>query len=154
MQEPPNPARHVHNVGAPMSRARSETIRSSYRLENNPEQNDPQKTSIWFIQPLTKTHDTIEMLEKFARKAGYQNLEEAMWKIPIPPNQALAIERMDNVLRQPRDSGPETLRHAAVLCRIGNHYYDPARPPVISLRRLNRIMELTDFPNQSFYELD
>lgn len=137
-----------------MSRVRSETIRSSFRLPTDRQPEMEITQALWFIPDEALERDPIEWLESLAQKEGYRNLEEALWKIHTPTWKAIAITHQGNELRKPPGSTTEILQHAAVLSRIGNHLYDPARPPVISERRLTRIVELTEFFNQSFYELD
>ena len=148
------PPGHLHNVGSPLSRIRSETIRSSFQIAPDQQSEAKKNQTIWSIPKEALKHDPIEWLESIARQNGYRNLEEALWKIEIPAFRALAISRRIENHRVQKSSAYETLQHAAVLSRIGHHLYEPARPPVISERRLTRIVELTEFFNQSFYELD
>lgn len=145
---------HLHNVGSPLSRIRSETIRSSFQMATDQKSEDQKNRTVWSLPKAALENDPIEWLESMARQKGYRNLEEALWKIEIPAFRALAINRCFENYRAQQSTELETLQHAAVLSRIGQHLYEPARPPVISERRLIRIVELTEFFNQSFYELD
>lgn len=108
----------------------------------------------WFIPKPPAGKSFLVWLDELAVSCNHAGLTEALRKISVPLGRQMVIERFDKALRKSHKSPEETLRHAAVLARIGNFLYDPDRPPVISERRMSRILQLIPISTEDFYEMD
>lgn len=143
---------NLHNVGAPMSRhIKQQLVQTMDGIQNNASY---LRANCWFIPARPAGKNLIPWLEELAESCGFRSLNDALASMPVPKHQGIVLIRSDESLRHSHQSANSTLHHAAVLTRIGNCYYDPERPPVISERRLIRILELTEISNEDFYELD
>lgn len=153
--EMPSGSALLHNVGAPMSRVRSEIIRSTFTGRRGEQGQELKPQRLWFI-PHTAIigQDSVVWLHELAVSLGYQDFQDALRRVPCPPQAMIAVVHQKPGLRGEHASAEETLQHAAVLTRVGNRFYDPAKPPVASDRRLHRIIELVELTNETFYELD
>lgn len=136
-----------------MSRVRSENIRST--LTGLHDKTESKRQHLWFMPPNgVYGKDPVVWLQELVISLGYQDIPDALRYMSCPPRAMIAVVHEDFELREGHSSAEETLMHAAVLARVGNRFYDPDKPPVASSRRLERVIELIELPNETFYELD
>jgi len=141
----------LHNVGAPMSRREQKVCQTLESIHKNTAKSGDQ---YWFIPTPPDGKSFLGWLDDLAVTCNHAGLTEALRKMPVPSDRQMVIERFDNSFRRVHESPEVTLHHAAVLARIGKCLYDPERPPVLSERRMARILQLIPISTEDFYELD
>jgi len=138
----------LHNIGGPISRRRSEKIRSSISRDYP---SLARQTLTLHVELPPDTHDLEDWLSDMARQRGFKSLDEAEKALAMPE------KRMTARILNPTTDGSEsqdTLRNALILARTGMGHYHPDGTRLLTHRRLERRIRLTEIDTGAFYDMD
>jgi len=137
----------LHNIGAPRSRRRSEQVRSS--ICGVPRLVRQKHTLQIALPPLTD--DLEEWLTDMARQRGFDSLDAAEKALALPTKRLIV-----RILTPTADDtgSDDPLRSALILARTGMGHYHPDGTRLLTRRRLERRIQLTELDTDAFYDMD
>lgn len=137
----------LHNIGGPISRRKSEKIRSSITRQSPL----ARQTLTLSVELPPGTDDLHAWLADMARQRGFKSLDEAEKALALPGKRLIA--RILNPTTDGTES-QDTLRNALILARTGMGHYHPGGTRLLTRRRLERRIQLTEIDTDAFYDLD
>lgn len=141
--------KHIHNMGGPRSRTRTEAIRKFYwETEGISDTLGPFKV---FIPP--QIQDMEKFLISSARVEGYHNWDDIHARIALPEKKMLVVP-CEKDISESFFRGSKFLRSALILSKCNGHIYDPGSPCIFTHTRLAREIKLIDINMENFYGVE
>jgi hypothetical protein len=140
--------RHLHNIGGPSSRIRSEKITSSiFDSETLKTQSEIHSLNI-----PNEVDDIEEWVISLYETNAFFDWEQIEAKIKLPTVRMLVLPA--KITDRKSISRYEMFRSAVILSKCNSNFYAPDSPMIFTRNRLNRNIELIKINLNSYYGMD
>ena len=138
----------LYNSGGPNSRQRTEPIQSDFLDTSGTHRN----SEIYRLSIPEDITDIEAWLVEHVLSFGWNTLDEAIRKLPVPTNRMMAFAVKDE---EPQSMNSlDIVLNALILAKTNDSCYNPESPLIFTKKRMNRTIKLVEIDINKYYELD